>query len=519
MSPAAKSSEFFSNVDAAWLHMEKPANMAMITGVMIFDQPIEYTRLRQTVEERLLRFNRFTQRVREPLLGVGLPRWETDPDFDLDWHLQKISLPAPGDMPALQQLVSEMMGIQLDFSRPLWQYHFVENFNQGCALICRIHHCIADGLALVQVLLTMTDETADSPPKPTEVNEHKIGRLARLMIPAVRAVKTLESTRQVTENLLHEGMQTLIHPGRALDVAQLGAKGTRALGKLLLIGPDRKTIFKGKCSTDKQAAWSSTLRLEEVKEVGKLMGGTVNDVLLSAVTGALRRYLEGRGEPVEGVNIRAVVPVSLRPDEDLHKLGNRFGLVFLSLPIGVRDPLKRMIVLKRRMDAIKNTPEAVVAFGILNAIGMTPVQIETIIVSIFGMKGTAVMTNVPGPRQVIYLAGKPLRSLMFWVPQPGNLGMGVSIISYAGEVILGVATDACLVPDPENIIKEFQNEFETLRNWGRYPASRENIASSDSAYNQCQAKTKSGNRCKNRALPGQPTCHVHQDLIRPTPGQ
>ncbi len=487
--------------------------MAMITGVMIFDQPIEFERLRLTVGERLLVFNRFWQRVREPPFGMGLPRWEADPDFDLDWHIQKISLPFPGDLSALQQLVSEMMSTQLDFSRPLWQFHFVEHFNHGCALICRIHHCIADGLALVQVLLTMTDETPEGSSKPLEVKDRKIGRLSRLMLPAVKAAKTLEATRRMTGSLLHGSIQTLIHPSRVMDVAQLGAKGTRALGKLLLIGPDQKTIFKGKCNTYKQAAWSSTIRLEEVKEVGKLMGGTVNDVLLSAVTGALRRYLEDRGEPVEGVNIRAVVPVSLRPEEDLAKLGNRFGLVFLSLPIGVRDPLKRMIVLKRRMDTIKNSPEAVVAFGILNAIGMTPVQIENIIVSIFGMKGTAVMTNVPGPRQVIYLAGKPLRSLMFWVPQPGNLGMGVSIISYAGDVILGVATDSCLVPDPEKVIEEFQNEFEALKNWGRYPANEKDLASQDARFRQCQALTKAGNRCKNRALAGQPNCRMHQVIV------
>jgi diacylglycerol O-acyltransferase / wax synthase len=197
------------------------------------------------------------------------------------------------------------------------------------------------------------------------------------------------------------------------------------------------------------------------------MGGTINDILLSAVTGALRRYLEERGEPVGGLNIRAIVPVNLRPPEELGKLGNRFGLVFLSLPVGISDPIKRLVVLKQRMDAIKNSPEAVVALGILNVIGMTPTQIEKIIISIFGMKGSAVMTNVPGPRQMLYLAGKPVTAIMFWVPSPAGLNIGVSIFSYAGDIFLGVATDAGVVADPERIIELFQIEFAYLNSWGR----------------------------------------------------
>jgi diacylglycerol O-acyltransferase / wax synthase len=201
------------------------------------------------------------------------------------------------------------------------------------------------------------------------------------------------------------------------------------------------------------------------------------------------------------------------------KLGNRFGLVFLSLPVGIRDPIERMIELKRRMDAIKDSSEAVVAFGILNAIGMTPVQIEDIIVKIFGLKGTAVMTNVPGPRKVIYLAGRPLRSLMFWVPQPGNLGMGVSIISYAGDIVLGIATDSNLVPDPERIIADFHAEFKSLEQWGR-PAqavapgkSPKNDEASQSSINgRCQALTNKGQPCKNRARVGYKTCYAHRNI-------
>lgn len=537
-------SEPFSNVDAAWLHMETPTNMAMITGVMAFDEPLDFGRLQDTVRAGLLSYDRFRQRVREPSLRVGTPHWEFDPDFDFDWHLQRMRLPEPGDQAALQDLVGELMSTQLDFTRPLWQMHYIENYGEGSALISRLHHCIADGIALMQVLLKMTSDDPQDPwPEPVdETPQRKRGRLTRLFVPVVKASRRVGKTWDSAFSMVRGGMQTLVNPARALDAARLGASGTRALGKLLLIGPDHRTAFKGSCGVPKVAAWSQPIPLDEVKAVGRLMNATVNDVLLAAVTGALRRYLEDRGEPVEGVDIRAVVPVSIRSKEDLDKLGNRFGLVFLSLPIGIKDILKRLQVLKRRMDKIKNTPEAVVAFGILNAIGMTPTQIEKIIVTIFGMKGTAVMTNVPGPQHQLYLAGKALRSLMFWVPQPGNLGMGVSILSYNREVILGVATDACMVPDPDTIITAFHDEFEEMANWGRPPSRRDvppdqdetetttveqmveqlqeeqmmpegdKITLLELADRRCQALTRSGRPCKNRSQNGSLYCHVHQSL-------
>jgi diacylglycerol O-acyltransferase / wax synthase len=529
-----KKRETFSNVDAAWLHMETPSNMAMITGVITFDEKLDFTRLQENFVYRFLIHTRFRSRVREPERGIGLPQWEVDPNFDLDYHLQRTRLPEPGNQEDLQNLVGELMSTQLDFSRPLWQFHYVENYNGGSALIGRLHHCIADGMALIQVLLNMTDTCPDAPcPKPETRPARQLSPLARLMLPAVAVTRRVHKTFTAAERLVSDGFQMLIQPARVLDAARLGGKGTRALGKLLLIGPDRRTALKGRCDVQKRAAWSQAIPLDEVKTIGRLMGGTVNDVLLSAVTGALRRYLESRDQFVEGLNIRAVVPVNLRPPDDLEKLGNRFGLVFLSLPVGVRDPLKRLFVLKRRMDEIKNSPEAVVAFGILNAMGMTPIQIERIIVGIFGMKGTAVMTNVPGPREAIYMVGGRVRDLMFWVPQPGNLGIGVSIISYGGGVVVGIATDMGLVPDPETIVDYFHQEIEHLKRWGRRngtdqtplpnleiepefetpaeeissPIVGEMIAAMPSC---CQAVTRAGLPCKNKPLPGHTYCRVHQ---------
>jgi WS/DGAT/MGAT family acyltransferase len=455
--------EPFSSVDAAWLHMDKPANLAIIVGVLLFDAPLNVKRVRATLEHRLLPFfPRFTQRVREPRLGLGLPQWEAVRDFDLDEHLHRIELPPPGDEAALQALAGEIMSRPLDRAKPLWQMYVVEGYAGGGALICSLHHCLADGLALVQVLLSLADSDPKAPwPKaPTPTERRRQPWLTRLL---AQTMQTVDRARAAAEGLAHEGLEALTHPFQTAERLAVGASFGLALGKLTLLSPDRKTILKGRCDVPKRAAWSGPLPLAEVKAVAHAFNGTVNDVLLAAAVGGLRRYLEARGQPVTGLNVRAMVPVNLRPPETLAELGNKFGLVLLSLPVGVRDPLQRIRVLKARMDAIKDTPEAVVAFNILGAMGLTPTQIEELIVKFFAAKASAVMTNVPGPREVLYFAGRPIRGLMFWVPQPGNLALGLSILSYAGEVRVGVATDAGLLPDPASIVAGVMAEFEAMK--------------------------------------------------------
>jgi diacylglycerol O-acyltransferase / wax synthase len=533
MSQPHLESESFSSVDAAWLHMDRPTNLAIITGVMTFAERIDYLRLRRTVERRFLIHTRFLQRIRPPSSSLGLPSWELDTEFDLDYHLRCITLPEPADHLALQDFVGELMSQPLDTNHPMWQFFFIEHYGHGSALVSRLHHCMADGLALVQLMLRTTDLTPDAPlpePEVEEPEDDHHGLLYRLLRPAVKTVQTINDARHLTGNLMYEGWETLVHPSRMMSAARLGVSTTAALGKLLFIGPDRHTVLRGKCGKTKRAAWATDIDLEEVKSIGHLMGGTVNDVLLSAVTGALRRYIESRRQPTEGLNVRAIVPVNLRPPEDENLFGNRFGLIFLSLPVGIKDPLKRLITLRARMNDIKESPEAVVAMGILGALGLSPTQIEKLIVPIFGMKATAVMTNVPGPRQPLYFAGSRIETLMFWVPSSADIGLGVSIISYAGKVSLGIAADCNLVSDPQDLIDAFNDELQALKRWGRPPElppgnghSREPVPGftgappvETAAYaavpsaGHCQAATRRGQPCKNAVLPGSSYCRVHQ---------
>jgi WS/DGAT/MGAT family acyltransferase len=231
---------------------------------------------------------------------------------------------------------------------------------------------------------------------------------------------------------------------------------------LVTMGQDSPTRFKGALGVRKRVAWADPLPLEEVKVMGKALGCSINDVLLSMVAGALRDYLEEHADPVDDINIRAVVPVNLRPGGDAHKLGNRFGLVFLDLPVGVEHPLERLYELRRRMRELKGSYQPILALGLLNAVGYGPKVIQEQVTHLLGQNASAVMTNVPGPQAPLYLAGARIAEQNFWVPQSGSIGMGVSILSYDGRIQFGVITDAGLVPDPDRIVGRFGDEFAKL---------------------------------------------------------
>jgi WS/DGAT/MGAT family acyltransferase len=441
-----------SSVDAAWLGMEDPTNLMMVTGVMVMDGRVDVKRLRLVLERRLAPFGRFHQRVVRPRTRANLPHWEDDPNFDIDNHVTHVALPAPSGDVALRSLVSDLMSAPLDFTKPLWHIHLIDGYDSRSVVLARIHHSIADGIALVRVLLGLTDETAEWKP-PAKYSPHRKDgfRLPLDWLPA--AVKRGVNT----------GQRLVAEPDRVLDAARLGVRGAYRLGRLVVLPPDPTTVFKGDLGRRKRAAWSESLPLDDFKAIGKAFGATVNDVLIATATGALRRYLERRGQPTAGVAIRASVPVNLRPLDRAHELGNAFGLVFITLPVGVADPVRRLRAVKKEMDGLKQSPEALVAFGVLSLMGLAPVEVEQVGLRFFGSKATAVLTNVPGPREPLYLAGRKIDRVMFWVPQSGRLGLGISIISYAGGVMLGVATDARLVPDPERIVEAFKAEFEAVR--------------------------------------------------------
>ncbi len=451
--------EPMSSVDRAWLMMDDPTNPMVINGFWIFREMLQYERVLDVLEERLLVHERFRQRVAANR-GAFRTRyyWQTDPEFDLRAHVGRIVLPAPGDVKTLNDTVARLLTAPLDMNRPPWTITLIEGYGDGSVFFGRIHHCIGDGAALVRVLLGLTDASAEGvrpipapasglPPNGSSLRSSK-GVAARPRA----AILPEDGTRA------GQGGHLLSLAARG---AQLAGKFVAVLAKLALMRTDDKTAFKGEVGVGKAVAWSKGIPLDDVKFVKDRMGATVNDVLVAAMAGALRRYVETRGDNPEGKEIRAMVPVDIRAPDDT-KLTNRFALVYLPLPIGIADPIDRLFATKRNMDAIKQSPEALVTYQAIASLGVVSDKFARSVRGYYADKVSVVLTNVPGPSQKLYFAGKLLETIVFWVPQSGSIGVGISIFSYAGQVNIGLITDRGLAPDPDTIIAAFQAEFDRL---------------------------------------------------------
>ncbi|HEY7455243.1 MAG TPA: wax ester/triacylglycerol synthase family O-acyltransferase [Thermoleophilaceae bacterium] len=439
------------SADAAWLHMDSDLNPMVVNAVIWFDELLDPGSVREILAHRLVEeFPRFSRRVTEPLGRP--PRFEDDPDFDIDQHLHRLALPAPGDRAALEELVSDLITPPLDPTRPLWHVYLIEGYGAGCALLFRIHHCIADGIALARVMLSLTDEEPDAaiaPPSPPHSARPPGAGL-------------LSAGRRAIGAVAHEGMETLLHPRHAAGLAAGASQDAGTLAKLLTAPADRRTVLNAPLHGTRRVAWSKPFRLDRVKRAGKRSSATINDVLVAALTGALHRHLTERDSGVDDLHV--MVPFNLRPlDQPLPRnLGNDFGLILLSLPVGLIDSGARLREVKMRMDAIKGSHEGPIAYGMLSAIGMTPPAVEDRLIGFFTDKASAVVTNVPGPRSEVYFAGSPVRGVLVWAPCSGSIGMTVSIFSYAGKVTVGFMTDTGLVPDPKPLVEAFDAELRAL---------------------------------------------------------
>ena len=476
------SGERMSKVDTAWLRMDCDANLMMIVGVWQLAPGVKYAAVCERIEGSLLKYDRFKQRVIEDTAGAT---WVKDRNFDLANHVMRDNLPAAAkgtggnQQPALQDRVAALATQRLDPKRPLWQIHLIEDYTgpdgiRGSAMIVRIHHCIADGIALISVTMSLVDGGAPPPERSKKdaaatgaedwIAETLLKPFTDMTVKALGAVGEGASRSLGMLGDPRRGMAEGIEKGvhGSLDMAKVLLQVLKDGAALALMPDDSKTRLKGKPGGAKKVAWCDPIPLEEVKAVGKALNCSINDVLLSCVAGALGEYLKSHGDDVTGQEIRAMVPVNLRPLDQAHKLGNRFGLVPLVLPIGVENPIERVYEVRRRMAALKGSYQPLLAFSLLAVAGLLIKPAQDAMLNLFAKKTTAVMTNVPGPREKLKFCGSTLEQSMFWVPQSGDVGLGVSILSYGGGVQFGVITDSTLCPEPQRIIDEFVPEFAKL---------------------------------------------------------
>ncbi|KQW42912.1 MULTISPECIES: wax ester/triacylglycerol synthase family O-acyltransferase [unclassified Roseateles] len=464
-----QTSERMSKVDTAWLRMDTEANLMMIVGVWSIRPGITLAALRERVAERLLQYPRFRQKVVEDaLLGA---QWVVDRDFDIARHVvAELPLPLRGQSrdQVLRERVAELCSEPLDPAHPLWQFQLIEDMGDGTsALIARIHHCIADGIALIAVMLSITDG-GKAPPQRARARAPEVEEEADWLLDAFLRPLSNMTVKAIglTGKGVSKGVDTVMSAGTPMDasmeMARMGYQAVSDVAAFALMPDDSPTRLKGKPGATKTVAWDDSLALDEVKAVGKALGASINDVLLACAAGAIGRYLADKGEDPAGKEIRAMVPVNLRPLEHAWQLGNRFGLVPLVLPIGIANPVERLFAVRARMSELKGSFQPVMAFGLLSVAGLLIKPVQHAMLNIFARKATAVMTNVPGPAEALKFCGATVEKVMFWVPQSGDIGMGVSILTYAGRVQFGLITDTGLCPDPEAIIANFAPEFEKL---------------------------------------------------------
>jgi diacylglycerol O-acyltransferase len=455
-------------VDTIWLNMDRENNLMVIDSVMCLEGPVDWDRLLEVYKRRLLgRYPVFRQRPVQPATHVGPPHWEDDPDFDLERHVFRARLER-GDDATLQDYIAGRTSLPFDRTHPLWELHLLDGYDGGAVVYTRLHHALADGIALARVLLSLTDTTpgadlaeAEEDPEATPAPMGVLDGALQVMGAAGSAATAAAAAATTAGAHLLRDATRLLDP-HVLGDAFTQAERTGGVANKLLLGPHPHSPFSGTPGIAKRAVWCEPFPLEDVKHVGRLAEATVNDVLMAAVAGALATYTRERGAPPE--DLSTMVPVNVRPlDKPLPRnLGNQFALVLFKLPIGVDGPFARIAETKRRMDVIKHSPEVLLTFELIKAIGRTGPELERFFVDFFAGKAIGVTTNVPGPREPRYLAGSRITRVLGWNPMSGDQTLSTSIFSYDGQVHVGFRVDSGLVPDPENLVAAFEAEVADL---------------------------------------------------------
>lgn len=459
-----------NGADAAWLRLDRPGNRVVITTLAIVD-PLDPGDFRELLRTRFLAFPRFRQR---PVSHSGLYFWEDDPDFDLDAHVRIWTLPEPGDKAALEAGLSQLLAEPLDPLRPLWQFLLVPEFEGGTAVILRVHHCYADGLSLVAVFGVLTDGAPDVGKDwalPTEREVRARGRLRRMLGHVVLASERSSRLRYRLQDAEASGVDG-VSPRPVPEFWQSGLGGVAEMARIAALPADPETALRRAPGADKVCAWSAKIPLDDFKVISRQLGCSVNDVLVSVVSAGLRRLLARQHTVDPGLRLHATLPVNLRPLENGlsdHGLGNQIGTVFVPLAVGLQNPLERLYKTKHDMLSLKHSSLPALSHWLMGVAGLLPRGWQEPILDLFSNKTSLVLSNVPGSRQRRYLAGRRVRELMFWVPQAGDLCLGISLLSYAGDVQIGVNADRQILARPAELIDDMLQELDIYRQLAQSP--------------------------------------------------
>jgi WS/DGAT/MGAT family acyltransferase len=461
--------ERLSVVDNSFLAIEGPNAHMHVGATTVFDAGpllnadggVDIDRIRDYVAARLHLIPRYRQCLAPVPLGTRLV-WVDDPHFNIHYHVRHTSLPRPGDTQQLKRLAARIVSQQLDRAKPLWEIWVVEGLEDGrFALVAKTHHCMIDGLSGVDLLAVLLSPTPQPtiPPAPGWIPRPAPSRFAlfrdewyrRLSEPLALASEvpcSLGTVRDVVLGLL----ESVTAAGETLGAAMHQAS---------------ETPFNRPIGPHRRFDWLA-VDLEALRHVKKRLGGTVNDVVLATVAGALRRFLERRRVNVDVLEIRANVPVSLRADAERGTLGNRIALWMTELPVAERDPVRRLATVRATTTRLKESKQAMGAEVLAAVSEWTSSTLLALAVQLSTRSRpfNLVVTNVPGPQMPLYLLGAHLRECYPMVNLLANQGLGVALFSYAGLLCWGFMADWDLVPDLHDFVLDVAASFQELREAG-----------------------------------------------------
>lgn len=475
--------------DLTWLLMDRPNNRMHVHSLIGYDQIPDLEELRAAIMERMVRKYRRLSQI--PIQIDGDWFWEDDVNFSIEHHVRRIVLDDVSEE-SLREYVSGQFSEPLEFTQPLWEMQLVTGPDGASGYtFSRFHHGLGDGIRLVQMLIGVCDPVEGATPRAVGRGRgehlHPLERVLHVIEESVS--DTLEIVGLTAQSAVGAGRRLIAttnplglahHVSEAFDLVRSPVRlvdavtglapldnevsnSWRELTRMLLSDGHEAVAWSGQAGVAKSVAWLEGYSLDAVRDAAAAYGCTLNDILMAAVSLALTEYLEERGV-TQVEQLSWLMPVSLMPfDGQLpSKLGNKFALVMFAMPIGMRDPVALIKETHERTMRLKHSVEPIAAFGFQRLIAESPLPIARRITDYFAGKTVGQLSNVPGPRVTMKLAGMPLRSILGWVPTSGDQPLGICLFSYDGTINLGVATDARMIPDPLHLTELIEGHLHEL---------------------------------------------------------
>lgn len=445
--------------DASFLHIEQRVNHMHIGGVAYFEGPPPvFDDIVNMVASKLQYVPRYRQVVLQAPLDIARPIWSDDEHFNIRYHIRRTALPTPGGREELENLMGRIMSQQLDRAKPLWEMWIVEGLEDDrWALMSKVHHCMVDGVSGTELVAAIMDVSPDTPrteakpwtphpsPSPLRLLAHSARERLAKPKEQIRSLRALLRGR----HRFSAGAREVLEGVKSLGSYSKAPAETSLNGP---IGPHRR--------------WSSaTASLADVKAIRKAKGGTVNDIVLAAITSAFRALLISRGEPVGRV-VRTLVPVSVRSDDEKGVYNNRVSMMLADLPVGIEDPSERLAAITEQLNGLKESKKAVAAETLISLGGYTPPMLLSaayrLAVRFEQSTVQTVTTNVPGPQIPLYVVGRRMLSMSPYVPLAGTVRIGIAIFSYCGQLSFGVTGDYESVTDIDVLCKGIEAGVQEL---------------------------------------------------------